>query len=232
MADAVVLHDAVSYVHPDHAGENRKFLAPGQAPALATALRGQRLSTTDGDFDALPKISEHELKRLEALGAVSTNEKGLDSRLALAGQRPDSRMSPQYASLTSQAEQIGAAKAIAQVAGGSGPQSRKADLALLAIGDLQRLAMAFGATEDVCTSDDKDTVLDFLSGDDGNGEDKAEAAEREQLRDEAQVNARDFTAVEGGKVGTNVTAQGLSAETGLKTERRPSKASQAKPSKS
>jgi len=206
----------VSYTHPDHQGEGRKQIAPGMPAALATATRGQVLSTEEGeDLDACPAIDERELKRLEKMGAVTTKKDSLSARLALAGQEPDARMSAPYASLTSAIEQRRAAVAIAQMAGGVGPQSSKADLSALALGDLQRLALAFGAPDEVLESEDKDTILDFLTGDDGHGESAEDRADAVQARDEAQVKAREFDGVEPGSVGTNVTGDGRRADTGL-----------------
>lgn len=187
MAKYIVLSDVVTYRHPE------SNPAPGAAHQSVEATLGQEIGTDESDDAfALPVISQKEATRLEALGAVTKETDGLHARLAKSGQRPDPRMSAQYASLTSSVEQQRSAVAIAQMAGGSGPQSSKASLLRLSIGDLQRLAAAFGAKENVYTSDDKEEIVTYLKGEGEDAESEEDRKKQEKIRDSAQMAAREF----------------------------------------
>lgn len=212
----VVLHDMVSFQDPEHTP------FPGQAKNLLFVPRGKVLGG-----DEHPAPSEQEVKRLTALGAISADKDTLDAKLALSGQRPDTRLSSPYISLTSPAEQVRAAKAIV-ASGGSSPQSNKRDLARLALGDLKVMAHAFGYA-DVAESDSKDEIIHVLTGGAEDAQSVEETRNNEQRRDEAQISAREISH-EPGLLGRDVTSAGVSATTGEKTEplgRRQSKVQQS-----
>jgi hypothetical protein len=216
VTDFIVLHDGISYTHP----ENNPL--PGQPTALAFAVRGDVLSTEDsGEWDQLPCITEKEAKKLLAYGAVCENDDSTAARLARAGQRPDTGAAPDMhaLSLRSPEEAVRAAKAVGggMVGGGSGPASRKTDLARLALADLKVMGSAFGAPADLLDSGNNDGLLDFLTGADESATAADEIAEQRQLRDEAQVSAREYQG-EGGLVGTNVAAGGVRGDTGEKSD--------------
>lgn len=202
-SEAVVLHDQVSYQDVDHDP------VPGQPVALLYAVRGEKLGG-----DAKP-IKQVELDRLVELGAVDTDHGSLNAKLAVSGQRPDTKLSAPYVSLTSPAEQVRAAQVVARQ-NGPGPRSNKRDLARLALGDLQVMAVAFGHPE-FAEHDSKDDIISVLTEGDEDATSAEEAANQQQMRDEAHVSAREVSH-EAGLVGGNVTSSGVNAETGEKTQ--------------
>lgn len=204
----------ISYGDPEHDP------VPGQPKGLLYAGRGEVLGGESGK--AAPTNAE--VDRLFKMGAISKDKTSLSAKLALAGQRPDARVAPQYISLTSPQEQIRAAQNIARTGPGLGPSSNKRDLARLSLGDLQIMAEAFGLKE-VADTEDKDQIIGALTGDYEGASTAADIAEQHQIRDEAQAEARELKA-EPGLIGTDVTAAGVSATTGEKTVRRESKLQQ------
>jgi hypothetical protein len=213
----VVLHDMISYRDPEHTP------FPGQAQNLLFAPRGTVLGEKGGDF---PAPSEQEVARAVKLGAITADRGTLEAKLALSGQRPDTKLSSPYISISSPAEQVRAAKAVV-AGGGPGPQSNKRDLGRLALGDLKVMAHAFGYAE-LAESDSKDEIIEALTGGADDATSKEDTADLQQRRDEAQVSAREVSN-EPGLVGTNVTSAGVNAETGEKTpeKRRASRKSAA-----
>lgn len=205
MADKelVVLHDMVSYADPTHDPR------PGEPRSLRYATRGQKVGGDD-----MP-IAAAEAKRLMDLGAVSADDGSLNAKLALSGAAPDTRLNPNYIALTSPAEQVRATQ-VAHRQGGPGPSSPKRELARLALADLKTLAVAFGYP-DLAESDSADEIINVMKGDAEDAESPEETENNRQIRDENMIAGREFSR-EPGLLGANVTAQGVNADTGEKTQ--------------
>lgn len=202
--EIVVLHDQISYRDPDWEP------TPGQPAALLFANRGTVLGGED-----LPAPTVGEVARLEKLGAVSTDKGTLEAKMALSGQRPDARLSGPYLNLSSPTEAVTAMKASHGYLGGASLGLPAHELAKLSLASLKTMAEAFGLAG-IAESDSKEELIGALKGDYEGAEDPAEAAQREQLRDEAQVGSRAFGG-ETGRLGTNVASGGVNAETGERT---------------